>query len=169
MTLTIRQSKLTDLPRLMDIYAAAIRYMRAYGNSNQWTGGYPSENVIKKDINNGVSFCVLNGDKIAGVFSMIPGEDPTYRSIEGKWLNDELPYLTIHRIASDGSTRGIAKAAFDYAQSLCASVRVDTHADNTKMRQTIIDNGFKYCGIIHLLNGEPRLAYQTVKHDNEDI
>lgn len=40
--------------------------------------------------------------------------------------------------------------------------RVDTHGDNVIMRRCIERAGFVYCGIIYLLNGDPRLAYQKL-------
>ena len=164
MSFIIQKSKTKDIDSLMAIYEAAIRYMRRCGNNNQWTGGYPGKEVILHDIERGFSYTVYDENgRISGVFSMIDGIDPTYNKIEGEWADDNLPYLTIHRIASNGSSRGIGKAAFDYAKSHAASVRVDTHEDNVKMQELLLNNGFKYCGIIYLANGDPRRAYQYVK------
>ena len=164
MSLSINISKIEDIDCLMKIYEAAVLYMRKCGNLNQWTNGYPSRDVIIKDIIAGVSYTIKDeNEQICGVFSMIPGLDPTYGYIEGKWIDDTKPYLTIHRIASNGRVSGIAKTAFDYAVSLTGNVRVDTHKDNAKMQEVLISNGFEYCGIIYLLDGNPRLAYQYVK------
>ena len=43
-----------------------------------------------------------------------------------------------------------------------ANVRVDTHEDNKPMQHLIAKAGFAYCGVIHLADGDPRLAYQLV-------
>ncbi len=161
MALRIVKSSSKDIKRLMEIYEAAIKFMRKCGNMHQWGNGYPSEEIILNDIKNGVSFSVIDdNNNIVGVFSMIPGEDPTYKVIDGEWVDDELPYVTIHRIASDGSHKGVAKAAFNFAKRASDSVRIDTHEDNVVMRELVINNGFKYCGVIRLTSGDPRLAYQ---------
>ncbi len=165
MDLLIKKSKVEDIKQLMKIYEQAILYMRRCGNMNQWNNGYPSESIIISDINNAVSYSVLQGEKIVGVFSMIPGEDPTYKVIEGKWINTGIPYVTIHRIASDGSCGGIGRTAFDFAKRYYDSIRIDTHKDNVKMQDLVISYGFKYCGIIYLQSGEPRLAYQYIKDE----
>jgi len=36
---------------------------------------------------------------------------------------------------------------------------VDTHEDNQTMQALLGKHGFSYCGIIHLANGDPRMAY----------
>ena len=41
-------------------------------------------------------------------------------------------------------------------------VRVDTHEGNIPMRKMLEKNGFEYCGTIHLLDGQPRVAYEKL-------
>ena len=43
-----------------------------------------------------------------------------------------------------------------------SSVRIDTHEDNIPMQNMIEKNGFKKCGIIYLLDGNKRLAYEKI-------
>ena len=43
-----------------------------------------------------------------------------------------------------------------------ASVRVDTHQGNLPMRRMLEKNGFEYCGTIHLLDGQSRVAYERL-------
>ena len=40
------------------------------------------------------------------------------------------------------------------------NIRIDTHRDNKIMQHNILKHGFTYCGIIYLLSGDERLAYQ---------
>ena len=42
----IRAAKTEDMPRLLEIYAAARVFMRSYGNDVQWTGVYPGEDIL---------------------------------------------------------------------------------------------------------------------------
>ena len=42
-------------------------------------------------------------------------------------------------------------------------IRIDTHEDNVVMQNLLKKLGFKFCGIIHLKNGDKRLAYEKIK------
>lgn len=160
----IRQSEIRDIKRLMEIYREAREIQLESGNLHQWKEGNPSEETIRKDIERGVNYSVLDGGVIVGAFSLIPGEDPTYRVIEGgSWVDDVQPYATIHRLGSVKSSRGVAKSCFDWCWDRIHNLRVDTHEDNAIMRHCIEKAGFTYCGIIHLLDGAPRLAYQKIE------
>lgn len=161
--MNIRKSTYEDLPRLMLIYREARQIMLDSGDLHQWKEGYPPEDLIRQDIDRGVSYAIEDGDKVVGAFAFIPGEDPTYHVIEGgAWLDDEKPYCTIHRLGSLKSSKGVAKACFDWCWGQIHNLRVDTHEDNVIMRHCIERAGFKYCGIIYLLNGDPRLAFQKI-------
>ena len=101
--------------------------------------------------------------KASGVFAFILGPDPTYRTItDGQWLNDTLPYGTIHRLASAGRQKGVATAVITWCLEHCESLRADTHADNKAMQHLLEKNGFTRCGIIRVEDGTPRIAYQRM-------
>lgn len=152
-----------DLPRLMQVYREAREIMLSYGNVHQWKYGHPSAEMLQRDIDNGYCNVVEDGGVIVGAFAFIPGEDPTYLKIEeGEWVDDTLPYATIHRLGSTRSSKGVAKACFDWCWTQSHNLRIDTHKDNRIMRHCIERFGFRYCGVIHLLNGDPRYAYQKV-------
>lgn len=156
----IRKAVIQDIRDVMLIYDAARKFMRLNGNMDQWTNGYPREAVILDDIQNSNSYICMDKGQIAGVFSLIVGEDPTYRKIyEGCWLNDK-PYGTVHRIAVHVHNKGVAAFCLDWCFERCGNVKIDTHRDNTAMRRLVIKNGFTYCGIIYLTDGSERLAYQ---------
>ena len=40
------------------------------------------------------------------------------------------------------------------------NIRIDTHRDNRIMQHVLEKFGFTYCGIIYLLSGDERLAFQ---------
>ena len=106
--------------------------------------------------------CTVNG-RLEAVFAFILGPDPTYAKIEdGQWLNDEVPYGTIHRLASAGDRRGVASEVIAWCLEHCESLRADTHADNKIMQHLLEKNGFVRCGIIHVEDGTPRVAYQKL-------
>ena len=162
----IRKGKPEDIPELMRVYAAAKQYMIRNGNPDQWYGGYPDEELVAYDIEQGRNYVVLNEGKICGCFVFIIGKDPTYGYIEdGEWLNDELTYGTIHRIASDESAPGIFDAAVDFCFSKINNLRVDTHEKNLTMQHLAKSRGFTRCGIIYIERDnkeEPRIAYQKL-------
>ncbi|MCQ2116196.1 MAG: GNAT family N-acetyltransferase [Bacteroidales bacterium] len=146
----------------MEIFEQAKGIMRSDGNFGQWTGGYPSVEVLKADMERGSSYVISDsGSEIVGTFAFIPGIEPTYNYIEGKWLTDG-PYATIHRLASGPESHGIARECFDWCWSRVQNLRIDTHADNSIMQHCILKYGFTYCGVIYLANGDPRLAYQKI-------
>ena len=162
--LEIRLSTPEDLPALMELYACGRSIMRASGNLRQWTGGYPTEEIVKGDIARGNSYvCLDAGGQAVGTFAFIRGADPTYARIyEGAWLDDARPYATIHRLASRPDVHGVAAACLEWCFRQVPNLRADTHRDNRIMQHILLKHGFRYCGIIFLKNGEERLAYQKI-------
>lgn len=101
----IRKTTLQDVDTVLDVFAAAKRYMRANGNASQWGDEYPDRGIVTYDIACGSSYVVLENGEIVGTFALFLGEDESYRVIEdGAWHLDQ-PYGTIHRLASNGSVR----------------------------------------------------------------
>ena len=158
---TIRPATFTDLDRLMEIFEAARRFMESTGNPNQWINGYPQRALIAEEISQEHCYvCQDEEGKTIGTFCFVPSPDPNYARIEdGAWLNDA-PYHVIHRLASDGSEKGIFKACIDWCALQDTNLRADTHADNKVMQHLLEKNGFIRCGIIYVSNGTPRIAYQ---------
>ena len=156
----IRPARESELAPILALYADARAYMRANGNPSQWGSSDPAEALIRDDLRAGYCHVCEEEGKLVGVFSWIPGPDHTYAVIEdGAWPDDG-PYTVIHRIAVASHRRGIASACFDWALRRSRALRIDTHADNIPMQRSLAKNGFTRCGIIHLKNGSPRIAYQ---------
>ncbi len=161
----IRHSTEQDIKRMMEIYGFARRYMVEHGNPNQWgPTNWPPEELIHKDIGERHSYvCVNDKGDIIGTFFFIQGKDiePTYRVItEGTWLDDS-PYGVVHRLAGDGSEKGIGAFCIRWAFEQCGHLRIDTHGDNTVMQKLAERLGFVHCGTIHVEEDNyPRLAYE---------
>lgn len=159
----IRKATPADLPALHGVFAAAKAIMRADGNPTQWAGPYPDDATVLRDITGGWGHVLVHEGEIAGYFALIPSPEPTYSYIEGgAWLDDTLPYYVIHRIASVPDVHGVFAATIRYAAGICRNIRIDTHRDNKIMQHNLARHGFSYCGIIYLLNGDERLAYQRL-------
>ena len=161
---TIRLATYDDIPAIMPVINAAREMMHASGNVNQWINGYPSEEAIHADIARDGGYVVTDDGRIVAYFAFLPAPEPTYAQIyEGVWLNDE-PYYVIHRLASWPDAHGIWDSVLAWAFERTHTLRVDTHQDNRIMQHNILKHGFTYCGIIYLLSGDERLAYQkTIK------
>lgn len=160
----IRKAKQEDLPQIRTIYDAAKSYMDASGNPNQWVAGYPPVEYLYEDIAMSRLYVCEEGDMLCGVFMFAVMEDPTYRYIEGAWLNGE-PYGVIHRIASNGKTKGVFQSVVEFCKERIAAqhvknLRIDTHEENKTMQYLVDKCGFVWCGRIYLANGDPRIAYQ---------
>ena len=157
----IRPSQFSDLDRLMEIFDYARNFMASVGNGNQWINGYPQRELIAKEITAGHCYvCEDEYKKIVGTFCFVPSPDPFYALIEdGAWLNGE-PYYVIHRIASDGSYKGIGDICLNWCAKQYPSLRADTHKDNIIMQNLLMRNGFVRCGVVYVSNGTARIAYQ---------
>ncbi len=159
----IRAAKAEELFEIENIYSDARAFMRESGNSEQWKNSYPSRELIESDIKNGNLYvCEDVGGALLCVFYYKTGNDKTYEKITmGEWKND-FPYGVIHRIAVSKNShgKGVAKAVFDYAFSLCGNLKIDTHKDNIPMQRALEKCGFSKCGIIYIESGEERIAYQ---------
>lgn len=157
----IRQALTSDLPVLGELFTNAKRFMAAKGNPDQWEEGYP-HCVLERDIEKNQLYVCEEDGHIYAAFVMAVGEDPTYQVIEGEWKNN-LPYVTLHRIASTGEKHGMMDVIVGWAFSQCANVRGDTHELNLPMRNAFERNGFAYCGTIWVEDGTPRMAFHKVK------
>lgn len=159
----IRLAKLDEIDRLLEIFASAKHFMHTNGNPNQWNGNYPDREVLVRDIEK-KQFYVAEDESghIYSCFALIGGNDPTYDYIEGKWQTDS-PYGTIHRIAGDGTRKGVFAECTAFARTLYNHLRVDTHEDNAPMKNAVKRDGFKYAGVIYLADGSPRVAFDWVE------
>ena len=163
--ITIKTAAPEDLDAVMAIYHYAQEFMIRSGNPNQWgPTNWPPEELIRSDIRSGNSYVCLN-DKgaVIGTFFFVCGKDiePTYRKItDGAWLDDS-PYGVVHRIASDGSEKGVGIFCLNWAFEQCGHLRIDTHGDNTVMQNLLKKMGFVHCGTIYVEEDDaPRLAYE---------
>ncbi len=157
---TIRKATVEDIETVLSLIDSGRKIMIATGNTHQWDTNHPSKEQIEDDIANGNSYLLSEDDKPIATWAFIEGPDPTYAIIyDGKWLNDN-PYHVIHRVASLPQYHGVMNDILDWCFSRDSNIRIDTHKDNKIMQHCLEKYGFSYCGIIHLLNGDERLAYQ---------
>ncbi|WP_218620391.1 GNAT family N-acetyltransferase [Flavobacterium sp. I3-2] len=158
----VKLASVSDLKSILNVIELAKQIMLANGNTTQWINGYPSEEIILKDMEQNYGFVIVNNGEIEGYFCFLKGNnpEPTYQLIkDGNWLNNEA-YGVIHRLASSGRIKGIADACFDFCFSEINNIKVDTHENNIPMQNYFKKIGFTYCGIIYVNDGSPRRAFQ---------
>ena len=158
-----KEQGIKDINEIMNIISIAKEYMIAHGNPTQWGADYPGEEVLKSDIMNNNSYVITDNGRIVGTFTFIMGDEPTYQIIKnGEWHYDKV-YGPIHRLASNGISKGVARACFEYCQNLIDYIRIDTHKDNISMQKAIENFGFRMCGNIYVEDGSERIAYDKIR------
>ena len=171
----IRATTPADVPAVMAIIEEARRTIATLG-IDQWQNGSPNEAMILDDVKEGLSRVALVDGEVAGTFAVIHNGEPVYTVIEdGEWqtpdrdITGEWTYIAIHRVAISVAHRGsgISTAVIRYAEETArslgrTSLRIDTHEGNVVMRRMLEKHGFTPCGIIHLENGDPRVAYEKI-------
>ncbi len=161
----IRKSQYADLPRILEIYAEARRFMAQQGNPRQWgLKNWPPEELVCQDIDTGKGYVCEDQGQIVGVFFFDQGHriDPTYAYIEsGAWMGND-DYGVVHRIAS--CRKGVGSFCIQWALNQCGHLRIDTHGDNAPMQNLLKKLGFTQCGIIYVgVDPDPRIAYEKVQ------
>lgn len=161
----IRKATMTDIPSIMEIIHQAQNSMKNDG-FEQWTEGYPGEEVFRRDIEKENCYVLLDGEKVQATGTLCVEKDPNYEKIEeGSWNTGE-PYGTVHRlaVAEEAREKGFAGMLYDYMERLCreenmAAMRIDTHRENRKMQSWIRKQGFQFCGIVQVEDGTKRDAF----------
>lgn len=162
----IRKANISDFENILKIYDIARQYMVKSGNPNQWAkNNWPPEDLVKKDIQDGKSYACINDGNIVAVFYYDYGYkiEPTYNIIEnGTWIGDD-NYGVVHRIATDGTVKGVGSFCINYAYNQCKHLRIDTHEDNIPMQKLLEKNNFVKCGVIYVgENKSPRIAFEKL-------
>lgn len=162
---TVRKATHADLETVWRLIEGGKRIMRESGNTRQWSVSRPSKEQIRSDIERGVSYLLADGGTAIGTWAFVPSPESTCSKIyHGRWIDDTKPYHVIHRVAGLSGYGGVMGDIFEWCSQHSCNIRIDAHRDNAVMRHCIERSGIKYCGIIHLDNGDERLAYQWLKH-----
>ncbi|MDR0383805.1 MAG: hypothetical protein LBH47_00560 [Christensenellaceae bacterium] len=128
--LLVRKARPDDIDEIMRIYRAAKQFMVNTGNPNQWTGDWPYKEIVLEDIQKRELHKVLFNGNIVGCFG----------------LEEKLTHAEIHRIAADGTVKGIAKFVLDFVFNRVDKVLAETSFDNKIMQHIFTKYGFKTTG-----------------------
>ncbi|WP_369833269.1 GNAT family N-acetyltransferase [Companilactobacillus pabuli] len=152
----LRQAKLDDLPRIIDIIDSAKKTLKDRG-VDQWQQGYPNKEILEQDIQEGISFVLMLNGRVVGSAALQQGYDKNYQDMNsGAWDDDsDVTYSIIHRIAIEADHQGEHLSAALIQQLMTMSyylgyrdVRIDTHPDNLVMQHIITSNGFEEKGTL---------------------
>ena len=154
--MNIRLANILDADRIFEIYKYARAYMKAHGNPNQWGDDRPEKSLTKDDIKNQRCYVMEDDGHIFACFVFTIGFEKEY---EAKFPSKD-KYGVIHRVASDGSKRGIVERIVDFAKGKVNLLRIDTHEDNKTMQRAIERQNFKKLGIIYLEDKSARILYE---------
>lgn len=165
-TRRFRHATMRDLVQIQANYQRARELMAANGNPTQWGNEFPREAVVRDDIANQRTMLLVDTqdghERILAQFAVCTGEDPSYQTIDGAWLDND-DYVTIHRVASSGLAPHAARECLKWALQQYGNVRADTHPNNKAMQHVLESSGFARCGLIELDNRSTdatRIAYQ---------
>ena len=154
--MNIRLANTSDTNRIFEIYEYARAYMKAHGNPNQWGDNRPEKSLTKDDIKNQRCYVMEDEGHIFACFVFTIEFEKEYEAI----CPSKVEYGVIHRVASDGSKRGIVERIVDFAKGKVNLLRIDTHEDNKTMQRAIERQNFKKLGIIYLEDKSPRILYE---------
>lgn len=93
--MTICKATHSDIPRMMEIFAIARRFMAETGNPNQWAEIYPSVEQLTDDIDRGDSYvCMEEGSMVVTfvLLEVMTQRMTKYMMAHGKMIIHTPPY-----------------------------------------------------------------------------
>ena len=140
-----------DLQELLNLYERVAAEMEKSGLLQWHWGVYPTEEMIRDDVAQGLMYIQRIDGVIAGAVAVFNGVDePEYAEVP--WTCGVNPGY-FHRLAVDPAMQGmgIAGGILDDVQQIlrgqgCDSVRCDTNDKNARARRLYEKMGFSACG-----------------------
>ena len=146
--------------------------MAKSGNPHQWRSSWPPRERIERDIATGCSYVCAYEGRTVGTFFFAAGKaiEPTYALITGGKWQDDSPYGVVHRLAGDGSVKGIGTYCLNWCYAQCKHLRIDTHPDNKVMQNLLLRLGFVQCGTVYVAqDASARLAFEKSPVSSEKV
>ena len=143
----------SDLQDLYSLYQRTSDNMKQNG-LNQWNWGlYPTEEMIRGDVERGEMHIVRMDGVLAAAVSLTETMDPEYREVS--WTGGIRPGF-FHRLAIDPPLQGagIGGDVLDDAIQIlrragCDCVRCDTNRENRRAMRLYEKLGFRKCGTVY--------------------
>ena len=93
----LRAAGTNEVQTAMTIIDAAKRHLKEQG-IDQWQTGYPDDACIKRDLEAGKGFFVVENGAILGYLCVDYDGEPAYDQMQGTWNTSE-NYVVVHRMA----------------------------------------------------------------------
>jgi Acetyltransferases len=166
----LKKTTEAEIEEILQIIYQAQAYLKSSG-IDQWQNNYPNKESILQDIEMGYGYLLEeNGNVIANASLSFDGEVTYQKIYHGEWKSStDCSYGVIHRVAVKGEEkrRGTGSLLLKKLEEICqekkiGSIRIDTHKKNQAMQSLLKKNGYEYCGIIYLLDGNERMAFEKI-------
>ena len=164
--ITLRPANPSDIPAALNICSEARSFQRACGNI-QWADGYPSEDVITRDVLARKGYIAELDGLPAGYCVIDTDGDVEYDRASRLWHTNE-PYVAVHRLAIADFARGkrLSVNILVEVERIIRPlgfrvIKVDTGLKNTPMHRLLASLGFSERGSYTFPWG-PRLAYEKI-------
>lgn len=161
--MTIAKVQMDEISKVDSIYKIAREYMKETNNPTQWGDDYPPLSLIKEDILSNRLYGVRDENNSLIAVFVLSNEEKAYDGCD--FWHSNSPFIVLHRVASNGIVKGIAKHIFNYALTKSNYLRLDTHKNNKTMQNALISFGFKECGIVYYernMKKEERIAFDYI-------
>ncbi len=159
----IDKVEMGEINKVNSIYKIAREYMKETNNPTQWGDDYPPLSLIKEDILSNRLYGVRDENNSLIAVFVLSNKEKAYDECD--FWHSNSPFIVLHRVASNGIVKGIAKNIFKYALTKSNYLRIDTHKNNKTMQNALISFGFKECGIVYYERNnkkEERIAFDYI-------
>ena len=147
----------SNLPELLVLYRAATKQMDEQGIP-QWDEIYPSESILREDIEQEQMYVGKKGGRIAVAFALEQCKAGDYE--EAEWIYEEPSFVVLHRLCvhPEFQGQGLAKAAMDYLEQEVLSrginiIRLDAFPQNPTAIKLYESRGYIKAGEITYRKG----------------
>lgn len=147
-----------NMEQLIDIMKVIADGRQALKNLGleQWQDNYPSIEDIQADIENQMSYVLIEDSSIIGTVALDDRGEKAYDNLfDGEWHFD-VPYLTVHRmaIAQHATLKGIGTKLLTLIEQIAIEkkipqIRLDTHEENYVMQKVATKNNYVYAGKVN--------------------
>lgn len=152
-----RKATSDDFSTVITLYTLAILHLDNQG-IHQRDSSYPSESILKEDIQKQEMYLGIIGQQIAVAFTLNSNFDNEY--LLGKWRYPNLPFLVLHRfcVHPNYQHKGMGVQTLVYIESILKNqeyqvLRLDAFSKNPFSLKLYEKSGFSKVGQVYFSKG----------------
>ena len=153
----IREAKIENLDAIFSLVSRCTEHMLTQ-HIQQWDTLYPSDTLLKKDIEAQSLFVIEDSHRIIGIIVLNEDQEPEYSALN--WQYTEGKALIIHRlcVAPDAQGKGIATQLMDFAEQYAlenryTTIRLDAFQENPVAVALYEKRGYHKAGVVRFRKG----------------